>query len=313
MENREKVHIGLPVFNGESHLKEALESLLNQTYKNFDIFIVNNASTDSTQEIIQYYAKLDSRIKSYQDSHWVCATENWNRTYELASRGAELFMWASDDDIVARDYIEQILPPLLENPGLVLSFSQGNLINEKGNIIGHFYDDTFPRGPTAFSRIRSILKSGKYTAINGLIRAQAINWAPCLYDTCFGSDLWFLIRLAMAGEFCMIRKPLFFKRTGGISTKGTDPSACLDTLKIWNIGEREWALLRDLNIDFSAKIYIYYRLKIFAKTLFPEEKKIDWFLLPVFWIHILRLNPRSLGIRTRMRRYIYNLLKRNQA
>lgn len=102
----------------------------------------------------------------------------------------------------------------------------------------------------------------------------------------------------------MINSPLFQYRTGGISATGTDPSASHDPAKIWNIGETEWDLLCALNISFSTKIYTYYRLKIFAKTFLPEHKKIDWFLLPVFWIHMLRMNPRSLGIRTRLRRYI---------
>lgn len=51
MEDKEKVHIGMPVYNGEAHLAEALESLLNQTYDNFKIFVVDNGSTDGASDL----------------------------------------------------------------------------------------------------------------------------------------------------------------------------------------------------------------------------------------------------------------------
>ena len=57
-----EVSIGLPVYNGELFLKKALDSLLNQTYSNFELIISDNNSTDSTQKICQEYAKNDKRI-----------------------------------------------------------------------------------------------------------------------------------------------------------------------------------------------------------------------------------------------------------
>ena len=298
----EHIHIGMPVFNGESHLKEALESLLNQSHENFEIFIMDNASTDATQEIIQKYAKLDSRIKSYRETHWLNATANWNRTFELASRGAEIFMWATDDDLWEKDYIESLLSPLIENPGVVLSFCEAKQIDDEGQIIGHLYRDIFPGGSSALRRLRSIIRSGKYSAIYGLIRTQAVDWDPCLQDASFGSDLWFLLRLAACGNFYMVKRPLFFKRIGGISQTGADPSACYDPLKSWNIGDKEWNLIGELNLPWLTRLYTYYRLRFFGKTVFPQDKKIDWFLLPIFWGYMVWKNPRSLGIRSRLKK-----------
>lgn len=106
----ELVRIGLPVYNGEQHLAMSLESLLNQTHNNIEIFVVDNASTDGTKEIVQRISRKDSRIKYLRFDNWVNATENWNRTYEIAASGTRFFMWASDDDIVAEEYIESLLP-----------------------------------------------------------------------------------------------------------------------------------------------------------------------------------------------------------
>ena len=57
------VSIGLPVYNGEKFIRNAIDSILSQSYKNFELIISDNASTDSTQEICLEYAKNDNRIK----------------------------------------------------------------------------------------------------------------------------------------------------------------------------------------------------------------------------------------------------------
>ena len=304
MNKSECIRIGMPVFNGEDHLAEALESLLNQTYENVAIFVVDNASTDRTPDIAQMYSKKDSRIKYIRQAKWVNATTNWNRTYELSAHGGKFFMWASDDDLWAKDYIDSLLAPLIENPNIVLSFSQADVIDMEGKTIGELYRKSFPGGNTAFNRIRSIIRVGKFSAIYGLIRKDAICWNPCLCDTSFGADLWFLIRLATVGDFHMVKQPLFFKRTGGICETGEDPSASRDPLRIWNIGHEEWNLISDLHLSILAKLYIFYRLRFLAKTLYPEQKRLDWVLLPIFWCYMVWQNPRSFGFRSKIGRYL---------
>jgi glycosyltransferase involved in cell wall biosynthesis len=309
MNMNEHIRIGMPVFNGEPHLVEAFESLLNQTYENFEIFVVDNASTDGTQDIAQAYAKKDSRIKYFRQPEWVNATANWNRTYAPAAHGVRFFMWASDDDLWAKDYIESLLPPLIQNPKIVLSFSQADEIDMEGRTIGELYRKSFPEGNTGFRRIRSIIRDGKYSAIYGLIRTDAVRWIPCLYDTSFGSDLWFLIRLATSGDFHMIRRTLFFKRMGGICESGMDPSASHDPLETWNIEEQEWKLISQLDLSWLVKIYIFLRLKVSAKILYPRHKKINPLLLPAVYFLMLRENPHCFGLRCRLKRYLSILAK----
>ena len=305
MNQSEPIRIGLPVFNGEPHLQDAIESLLHQTYENFQIFVVDNASTDGTSEIIQRYAQKDSRIKYFRQNQWLKATANWNRTYALAAPGVRFFMWASDDDLFAKDYIESLLAPLLEHSRVVLSFPQVDVIDQEGKIVGHLYQKSFPGGRNSFERIRSIIRCGRFSAIYGLLRTDAIRWNPVIADTTFGSDLWFLLRLATAGDFCLIERPLFFKRMGGISETRDDPSTSYDPLKTWNIGPKEWRLFCDLEISYLAKLYMFYRLKLLGKAFYPQNKTIDWFLLPMFWSYILWKNPRFFGFRTKLKSYLH--------
>jgi glycosyltransferase involved in cell wall biosynthesis len=72
------VSFGVPVYNGHRHLRETLDSLLAQTYSDFELIISDNASTDATPDICQEYASRDSRIQYHRQTENVGAPENWN-------------------------------------------------------------------------------------------------------------------------------------------------------------------------------------------------------------------------------------------
>lgn len=99
-----KVTIGLPVFNGERHLREAMDSLLAQSFRNFELIVSDNASTDSTAEIMAEYLAVDSRITYIRQAQNIGATANFLFTLKHAK--TELFMWASHDDIWATNWLE---------------------------------------------------------------------------------------------------------------------------------------------------------------------------------------------------------------
>jgi glycosyltransferase involved in cell wall biosynthesis len=212
MENKEKVHIGLPVFNGERYLAQSLASLLNQTHENFRLFIVDNVSTDGTQDIARAYAKKDKRVEYIRQTEWGSWSVNWSRTWEIAAPGCEFFMWASDDDLWAPGYIETLLPPLVMQPRNVLSFSQSDSIDGEGRVIARLYRDSRPKGKTCLGRIQSLIHSTGYSAIYGLLRTSAVTHEPAFPEVSFGADLWFLIQLACQGTFHFKEEVLFFKR-----------------------------------------------------------------------------------------------------
>ena len=63
-----KISIGMPVYNAEQHLEKSIKSILSQTYRNFELIISDNASTDSTSEICKKFVKIDSRIRYFKQS-----------------------------------------------------------------------------------------------------------------------------------------------------------------------------------------------------------------------------------------------------
>lgn len=115
-----KVSIILPVYNSEKYLKECLDSLTNQTYKNIEIICVNDGSIDNSLAILEEYSKLDNRIKVfYQENKGVAAARN----YALSQCCGEYITFMDSDDLVCVDAIEKSLECAIKNDSdLVINY-----------------------------------------------------------------------------------------------------------------------------------------------------------------------------------------------
>ncbi len=123
------VSIILPVFNGEKHLSEAIESILSQTYKDFELIIVNDGSTDSSPQIMERYAAQDSRIK-------VIHQENQKLPRSLsngfrAARGQYL-TWTSDDNRLKPKFLEMMVGCMKRHPEWDMIYANMDIIGERG-------------------------------------------------------------------------------------------------------------------------------------------------------------------------------------
>ena len=115
-----KVSIGMPVYNGEKFIRKALDSLLAQTFTNFELIISDNASTDQTQKICKEYEAQDKRIR------YVRQMKNldpmWNFNFVLQQASGEYFMWAACDDIWGKPFIEECVNCLNNHADVGLAF-----------------------------------------------------------------------------------------------------------------------------------------------------------------------------------------------
>src|SRR6185369_871876 len=127
------VSIGLPVYNGERYLGEALASLLSQTLADLEIVVSDNASTDATASIVHAYAERDARVKYHRNPSNVGAICNFNRTFELAA--GKYFKWHACDDLCAPTYLEKCVATLEEDPSAVLCQSRTLLIDDRGEAL----------------------------------------------------------------------------------------------------------------------------------------------------------------------------------
>src|SRR5262245_60272429 len=126
--NKPRVSIGLPVYNGARYLAEALDSLLVQTYENFELIICDNASTDHTEEICRAYANQDKRILYIRNKTNIGASRNYMHTFERAS--TEYFRWATYDDTSDPDLLTRCIEVLDQESTVVLAYPRTVLINE---------------------------------------------------------------------------------------------------------------------------------------------------------------------------------------
>ena len=128
---RQKISIGLPVFNGEKYIEESIEAILAQTYTDYEFIISDNASTDRTQEICLGYAKSDERRKYHRSSTNLGAAPNYNRAFDLSS--GIFFKWAEFDHLIAPEFIMKCYEVLEQNPKVVLCSPLSTIIDENGN------------------------------------------------------------------------------------------------------------------------------------------------------------------------------------
>src|SRR5262245_47700567 len=96
-----KLSICLPVYNGRRFLAAAVESILSQSFSDFELIIVDNASSDTTEEIARRFAAQDVRVRYFRNEKNLGAAPNFNRAFELAR--APLVRWASHDDLWTPD------------------------------------------------------------------------------------------------------------------------------------------------------------------------------------------------------------------
>ncbi len=114
------VSVVTPVFNGEPYLEECVESVLGQTYENWEYVIFDNRSTDRTAEIAQAYASRDPRIRHVVGADFVPHIENWNRSMTEISSRADYVKVVHADDFLFPECIERMVALAERHPNVGL-------------------------------------------------------------------------------------------------------------------------------------------------------------------------------------------------
>lgn len=134
MEKKKLISIVLPVYNGEAFLEEAIKSILNQTYQNLELIVVNDCSTDNTAQIIEEYERLDNRIRIINNEKNMKLPLSLNAGFEIAN--GEYLTWTSDDNIYMPTAVEEMYSFLEENMEYGFVYTDMEFINEMGEVYG---------------------------------------------------------------------------------------------------------------------------------------------------------------------------------
>lgn len=205
------VSIGIPVYNGERYLPDALESIRSQTYENIEVIISDNGSTDQTPEICKKVISSDSRFLYFRDESNIGVARNFNRTYELSS--GEYFKWWAYDDMCAPTYLERCVEVLEKEPAVIVCHAKTRIIDQNGCPLGDYDDCLHFRSKKPTERFREYLfrKAGLWNAIYGLIRSSEFKKTP-LHGDYLGADQVLLGELILRGEVHRVPEVLFFRR-----------------------------------------------------------------------------------------------------
>lgn len=207
--NSPLVVIGVPVRNGASFLQQTLDSLLAQTYANFELVISDNASTDETANICRSFLR-DRRVRYHRSSDNVGASRNINSLFTQA-RG-EYFKLAAADDLHEPTYVERCVDVLERDPAVVMAYARARFIDQNGRPLACNDPGFNLQSDSAHERFRyCIFASHWVNAIFGVMRTRALAKTRLLPDYA-GGDYEFLGELAIIGKFVEIPEALFLRR-----------------------------------------------------------------------------------------------------
>ncbi len=125
------ISIVLPVYNGEQFIKQAIESVLRQTYKSFELIIVNDCSTDKTLEIITEFSEKDERIKIINNQTNKKLPASLNLGHEKAK--GNFVTWTSDDNILLPNFLDSFIK-VINNKQADVVYSNYEVVDEAENL-----------------------------------------------------------------------------------------------------------------------------------------------------------------------------------
>ncbi len=271
-----RVTIGLPVYNAERYLVLALDSILAQTFTNFELIVSDNASTDRTAEICQAYADKDKRIRYYRNPVNLGAAPNFRRVFELSS--TEYFKWAPYDDLIKPDFLARCIEVLDQHPQVAVCYTRAEIIDGDGN-----YDVDYDPGPDTSSRnrterFRNLMLHPEYAIQQmGVIRSAVLRQTVS-HGSYPSSDEVLLAQLALLGEYYEIPDRLYlYRRHREQSTKQSQQRARMvffDTALTRKILLPKW-------------MYLFAALGVIKSTPLKFGERMSCYWTMVRWIFIL--------------------------
>ena len=221
-ENTPKISIGLPVYNGVRFIHKRLESLLSQTFTDFELIISDNASTDSTSDICKEFASKDTRIHYFRQEYNIGIVRNLK--YVLDKARCDYFVWASVDDIWLPEFLEENINSLENNKNFVGSVSKiepyGKMRTYKRDKFSkkvHIFSyDNYPDSASYEVRTKFYLRFWSNENLYGVFRTKEFK-KSFIRRPMGGMDKAILLNSLKYGEIHIINKILMHRFTEGFS------------------------------------------------------------------------------------------------
>lgn len=201
------VSVCIPAYNNAAYIKDTVMSILEQTYQNIELVVVDDCSTDNTVEVLETIQ--DERLKIYKNEHNLGMVGNWNRCLELAT--GEYVKLICADDMIHKDAIEKEAKMMYKHPTVNLVESDTTLVDINGKKTGQFrrYHKSGVVNGVKLAKKSMLLKNFYGAPVNNLIRRSALEKTGG-FDTTFtyilDFDMW--LRLSCTGDVYIIHEQL---------------------------------------------------------------------------------------------------------
>jgi glycosyltransferase involved in cell wall biosynthesis len=220
-QGRPLVSIGLPVYNGERYMAQALDSLLAQDLEDFELIICDNASQDATARIAADYAARDPRVRYHRNQRNLGLVANFNRAFEL-SRG-KYFKWAAHDDWHPPQTLRRCVEVLEADPSAVLCASAVAIADEDGQVFDTWHPRLDLRSPNPQTRLHRLLwHLGEPHQLFGVMRAGALRRTRLMRNF-LGTDRVLLGELVLQGPIWHLQEVLHYYRAPRLRPKELGP------------------------------------------------------------------------------------------
>jgi glycosyltransferase involved in cell wall biosynthesis len=301
-----KVTVLIPTYKRPEKLKRAVESVLNQSYQDFNIVISDNASGDETESVVNSLIKNDNRIEYYKQ--YVNIGMNPNFNFLVSKVTTPFFCLLSDDDYYLPTFFEDAIKGFTNFPNAMFSVLSGPAITEKKTLIYNQLDK-WPRegfynhgDPT----VLKLVTSGQHPIISACLFRKEIS-SDFYFEPRVGfqSDLPILIILTSKYCFTLSKKNgmYFIIHSSNLSAKKMTLSEEFSSkLGIWNY------VLSDSSLDERSKIFLNLaKERSYIKTLLKAVAKKDDKLIDVIYEQLTRSNV----LQTRLFLIVINILKKS--
>jgi glycosyltransferase involved in cell wall biosynthesis len=258
------ISVIIPVYNGEKTIRETIESVLTQTFRDFELIILNDGSQDSTLEIVS--SIQDSRLKVFSQPNAGLAASRNRGTFHAVG---EYISFIDADDLWTPDKLETQLKALQDNPEAAVAYSWTNYIDESGQFLRRGGYLTANGDVYAKLLVVDFLENGS----NPLIHRQALIQVGGFDESLPAAEDWdILLRLAAQYSFVAVPYPQILYRVSANSMSAhvvRQEAACLKVLeRAFNQAPESLQYLKKYSM---ANLYRYLSFKVL--DAYPDRKR----------------------------------------
>lgn len=204
------ITVAVPVYNGERYLARTLDSLLNQTVRDFVVLVGDNASTDGTAAIVQSYAARDPRVRHVRHARNLGAAANYTRLCEMAE--TEFFRWSAADDGSEPRFLAACLEGLQRDREAVLVYPRIMMIDAEDRRLGEYEEGLHLPHARPSDRFFTLLQNIRLcNAVYGVGRTEVFRRTRLL-GSYLGSDMVFQAELSLYGKIVEVPETLLLRR-----------------------------------------------------------------------------------------------------